>query len=153
MLGKCLWKMHDCSDYIRSNHERIGFEPAITAFKTAIETFAERRDNKHPEKDPTLEPHYKLVSVVHKLVASKRLPVSQHSSAEPVQWQTLISRAGRGRLPAPKRHSSCTKSTASARLRRLGRVYLVGVEGASISRQVAPQDGSPSETPTHPTTS
>ncbi|KAL9048565.1 MAG: hypothetical protein Q9206_005964, partial [Seirophora lacunosa] len=74
MLGKCLWKMHDCSDYIRSNHERIEFEPAITAFKTAIETFAERRDNKHPEKDPTLEPHYKLVSVVHKLVASKRLP-------------------------------------------------------------------------------
>ncbi|KAL9008731.1 MAG: hypothetical protein Q9173_006172, partial [Seirophora scorigena] len=74
MLGKCLWKMHDCSDLIRSNHERIEFQPAITAFRTAIETFAERRDNKHPEKDPTLEPHYKLVSVVHKLVASKRLP-------------------------------------------------------------------------------
>ncbi|KAL9020860.1 MAG: hypothetical protein Q9185_001931 [Variospora sp. 1 TL-2023] len=42
--------------------------------ETAIETFPERRDNKHPEKDPTLEPHYKLVSVVHKLVSSRRLP-------------------------------------------------------------------------------
>ena len=76
MLGKCLWKMHNCSDHVLSNHRRIGFQPAIDAFKTAIDTVPERRDNKHPEKDPMLEPHYKLASVVHKLVSSRRLSVS-----------------------------------------------------------------------------
>lgn len=75
MLGKCLWKMHNCSDNVLSGRGRMPFQPAVDAFKTAIEALPERRDSKHPEKDPTLEPHYKLVSVVHKLVSSQRLTV------------------------------------------------------------------------------
>lgn len=75
MLGKCLWKMHNCSDNVLSGHNRIDFQPPIDAFKTAIEALPERRDAKHSEKDPTLEPRYKLVSVVHKLVSSRRLVV------------------------------------------------------------------------------
>lgn len=76
MLGKCLWKMHNCSDHVLSGYHRTDFRPAVDAFKMSIESLPERRDNKHSEKDPTLEPHYKLASAVHKLVSSRRLPVS-----------------------------------------------------------------------------
>lgn len=61
----------------------MNFQPALDAFRTALETLPERRDSKHPEKGPTFEPHYKLVSVVHKLVSSRRLPVSRYFEREP----------------------------------------------------------------------
>ncbi|KAL8856450.1 MAG: hypothetical protein Q9178_006920 [Gyalolechia marmorata] len=73
MLGKCYWKMYKCRKIDSSGNDHPSFEPAITAFKTAIESLLERRDNKHPEKEPVLEPHYKLVSVVHKLVFAEEL--------------------------------------------------------------------------------
>lgn len=75
MLGKCLWKMHNCSDEIRGRARRVTHTGVLHAFTRSIELLPERRDNRHPEKDPTLEPHYKLVSVVHKLVQSKKLQV------------------------------------------------------------------------------
>ena len=67
--------MHNCSDEVRGSAKRIGFQPAIDAFIRAIEACPEKRDNRHPDKDPILEPHYKLLSVVHKLVRSKRILV------------------------------------------------------------------------------
>ena len=75
MLGKCLWKMHNCDYHIRGNVQRISYQLALDAFRRAIDTLPEKRDGRHPEKDPTLEPHYKLVSVVHKLVQTRRLQV------------------------------------------------------------------------------
>ncbi|KAL8696310.1 MAG: hypothetical protein Q9224_002861, partial [Gallowayella concinna] len=76
MLGKCLWKMYNCThakDMKPSDNHVTSFQPALEAFKMAIESLPERRDNKHSEKDPILEPHYKLASVVHKLVSSESL--------------------------------------------------------------------------------
>ncbi|KAL8712892.1 MAG: hypothetical protein Q9225_006871 [Loekoesia sp. 1 TL-2023] len=61
-------------DQVLSGYHRTDFGPAVDAFKMSIESLPERRDNKHSEKDPTLEPHYKLASIVHKLVSSRRLP-------------------------------------------------------------------------------
>lgn len=75
MLGKCLWKMHNCSDELRGKALRVSYDDALNAFKRAIELLPERRDNKHPGKDPTLEPHYKLISIIHKLVQSRRIQV------------------------------------------------------------------------------
>ena len=79
MLGKCLWKMHSCDDHIRGNVQQISYQSALDAFRRAIETLPEKRDSRHPEKDPTLEPHYKLVSVVHKLVVARRIQVRKIS--------------------------------------------------------------------------
>lgn len=73
MLGKCLWKMHNCSEEVRGRARKISYVEALDAFTRAIELLPERRDSRHPEKQLTLEPHYKLVSVVHKLVQSRRL--------------------------------------------------------------------------------
>ena len=71
MLGKSLWKMY--------NHpgkaSEVGLHGMLDAFTKAIENVPERRDSRHPEKEPILEPHYKLVSVVHKLVQKKHIMV------------------------------------------------------------------------------
>lgn len=77
MLGKSLWKMHDCNESVLSGRSREGYQPAIEAFRMAIKHIPGHRDNRHPEKDPILEPHYKLVSIVHKLVSSARIGVSK----------------------------------------------------------------------------
>lgn len=73
MLGKVLWKMHNCGQNVRRNATPSGYEAAIDAFVKAVRFLPEKRDNRHPDKDPILEPHYKLASVVHKLVHSHRL--------------------------------------------------------------------------------
>ena len=70
LLGKCLWKMHNCDDRVRGNSRYIDHSEVLEAFERAVETAPERRD-----KDPIFEPHYKLLSVVHKLVKKKRLAV------------------------------------------------------------------------------
>lgn len=77
MLGKCLWKMH-CHD--RENGEnpsRVSVTEVIDSFLQAIDTIPSKRDNR---QDPLLEPHYKLVSIVHKLVRRKQLTVNRKRS-------------------------------------------------------------------------
>ena len=77
MLGKVLWKMHNCGDHILNKFKRIGYQLVIDAFVRAVESCPDKRDNRHPDKDPILEPHYKLVSVVHKLRLSGRISVEE----------------------------------------------------------------------------
>ena len=73
MLGKCLWKLH--SSQINPISQGVPQE-ALNAYTTAIQCLPEKRDNRHPDKDPVLEPHYKLVSTVHKLVQRRYISVS-----------------------------------------------------------------------------
>ena len=73
-LGKVLWKMWDYTDR-RPHTKRLHYRLPIDAFLRAIKTCPDKRDSRHPEKDPILEPHYKLVSVVHKLVRRASISV------------------------------------------------------------------------------
>ena len=73
MLGKCLWKIHSRQITSRS---QAGLVETLEAYTTAIQCVPEKRDNRHPDKDPVLEPHYKLVSTVHKLVQKRYISVS-----------------------------------------------------------------------------
>ena len=75
MLGKVLWKMHNCDKTVLGNADRIGYQVVVDAFVRAIESCPDKRDSRHPDKDLILEPHYKLVSVVHKLRLSRRISV------------------------------------------------------------------------------
>lgn len=65
MLGKCLWKMFTAPLEVRGKERAPQSEEVIAPFIRAIETLPNRRDSR---KEPTLEPHYKLVSIVHKMV-------------------------------------------------------------------------------------
>jgi hypothetical protein len=75
MLGKCLWKVH-CYGAVEGNlNAGNHWQDPIDAFEKAMECVPTKRDNRHPDKDPILEPHYKLVAIVHKLVERKEIDV------------------------------------------------------------------------------
>lgn len=65
MLGKCLWKMFTASIDVRGRERPPQKDEVIQALTRAIETLPSRRDNR---KEPILEPHYKLLVTVHKMV-------------------------------------------------------------------------------------
>ncbi|KAF7504557.1 hypothetical protein GJ744_002113 [Endocarpon pusillum] len=76
MLGKCLWKMLTNTE--SESPRRVLVEEVLDAFSDAIENLPGRKDSR---ADPILEPHFKLVSVVHKLVHRKMLTPLQGSEA------------------------------------------------------------------------
>lgn len=65
MLSKCLWKMYSCDDFVRGPSKRVEIDDLIDSLLDAIEALPQRKDNR---SDPIFEPHFKLVSIVHKLV-------------------------------------------------------------------------------------
>jgi hypothetical protein len=64
MLGKCLWKMFN-SPSDEQGRRKVEVDEVIDAFTAAVETSPERKDR---STDYVLEPHFKLVSIIHKLV-------------------------------------------------------------------------------------
>lgn len=72
MLGKCLWKMWTSPvEDLSPKAMRVEFDDALECISQAIEKLPSRDSR----KDPILEPHYKLVSMVHKLVTVEALEV------------------------------------------------------------------------------
>ena len=69
MLGKCLWKMYSADEKIRGDRRAPSMQEVLDCFIHAIETLPKLGRG----KEPILEPHYKLASVVHKLVQRKGL--------------------------------------------------------------------------------
>lgn len=76
LLGKCLWKMLMNPD--SASRRKVMVEEVLDTFSDAIENLPERKDSR---ADHILEPHFKLVSVVHKLVHAKMLTPLQGSEA------------------------------------------------------------------------
>ncbi|KAK8169687.1 hypothetical protein IWX90DRAFT_470860 [Phyllosticta citrichinensis] len=64
MLGKCRWKIQY---RVYHSHLQVATEATLNAFKRAIEELPEKRGS----RDAILEPHYKLLSVLHKMVHAK----------------------------------------------------------------------------------
>lgn len=71
MLGKCLWKMHCADEGTHGTSQPPSWEDVVDAFGWAIEMLPEKKDNRG--REPILEPHYKLVSIVNKLFQSKEI--------------------------------------------------------------------------------
>ena len=67
--------MHDRGQDLGGSIDMVDHNQVIETLVQAIESIPEKRDNRHSDKDPVLEPHYKLVSVIHKLVRSGKLMV------------------------------------------------------------------------------
>ncbi|KAF2457884.1 hypothetical protein BDY21DRAFT_343050 [Lineolata rhizophorae] len=79
MLGKCLWKMYTADEGLRRppNATPPTVQDVLEAFTKAIETLPSQKSG----KDPILEPHYKIVSVVHKMVQRRGLTPQDGSEA------------------------------------------------------------------------
>jgi hypothetical protein len=71
MLGKCLWKILPIQDEDDKDKRRRTVSSMLDSFERAIKTLPARE----ARRDPILEPHYKLVSVVHKLVSRSMVDV------------------------------------------------------------------------------
>ncbi|EAW09850.1 putative transcriptional corepressor of histone genes (Hir3) [Aspergillus clavatus NRRL 1] len=76
MLSKCLWKMFSCDDAVRGNSKRISLDDFLDSLLDAIDTLPQRKDSR---SDPIFEPHYKLVSIIHKLVERGTLTPAEGS--------------------------------------------------------------------------
>jgi hypothetical protein len=69
MFSKCLWKMFNCDARSKKSGRPIEVDDILDSLSDAVDSLPER-------KEPILEPHFKLVSTVHKLVRRRLLPVS-----------------------------------------------------------------------------
>lgn len=75
MIGKCFWKLHQVTSEQTDSDLPQFCRLALDAFTRAVETAPERKDVNR--QDPVLEPIYKLVSMVHKLVGFSEMDVSK----------------------------------------------------------------------------
>ncbi|CAM1507556.1 Fc.00g071970.m01.CDS01 [Cosmosporella sp. VM-42] len=78
MLAKCYWKMYQASDDVldsKDKQSRISRETVLDTLKTSLEVAYNARKSR--SSDPILEPHYKLVSILHKLVMRGDIPSSE----------------------------------------------------------------------------
>ncbi|KAK3318825.1 hypothetical protein B0H66DRAFT_517185 [Apodospora peruviana] len=82
MVAKCLWKMYQkprTDDEIENRIRRPSLDTVLKALEKTVEVAAALPKPRHGQ-DPILEPHYKIVSVVHKLVTRGDLPVQEAAS-------------------------------------------------------------------------
>ncbi|KAF2191030.1 transcriptional corepressor of histone-like protein genes [Zopfia rhizophila CBS 207.26] len=95
MLGKCLWKMYcfnaDAAHTAATQGEALppnkgpSWEEAVDAFVSAIEMLPGKKER----REPVLEPHYKLVSIAHKLFQRREV---DHEKGEEILHHTSYSR-------------------------------------------------------------
>ncbi|KAL3420940.1 Histone transcription regulator 3-like protein [Phlyctema vagabunda] len=82
MLGKCLWKLY-CKAPVdeKDRASRPNMSDFLQSFVRAIETAPKQKDTR---SELTLEPHYKLMSIVHRLVMMRDM--------EPQEGANLLQR-------------------------------------------------------------
>ncbi|PVI07394.1 transcriptional corepressor of histone-like protein genes [Periconia macrospinosa] len=86
MLAKCLWKMY-CANADAPDPPSVSgpsWQSVIQAIVNAIETLPEKKER---GREPILEPHYKLVSITHKLFQRK---VIDHTEGTEILQQTTF---------------------------------------------------------------
>jgi hypothetical protein len=73
-LGKCLWKMY-C--HAPKDADRPSIDAIVNEFCESINLLPRKKDSK---REPILEPHYKLVSVVNKMVIRRFIDTAEGCS-------------------------------------------------------------------------
>ncbi|KAF2723138.1 hypothetical protein K431DRAFT_265218 [Polychaeton citri CBS 116435] len=75
-LGKCLWKMFNC-EKLEHHDSRPDRTQILECFVKAIELAPGKKEHRDSRREPPLEPHYKLVSIVYKMVRTGGLSLEQ----------------------------------------------------------------------------
>lgn len=82
MIGKCLWKMHAAPSRLRPTGDAPTAERVVQALVRSLELLPDKDRKPDGKKEAVLEPHYKLVSVVHKLLTvTKTIDLQQAKEA------------------------------------------------------------------------
>ncbi|KAF2487842.1 hypothetical protein BDY17DRAFT_289784 [Neohortaea acidophila] len=80
-LGKCLWKMHTSSTTLAGSHNvKPAAQQVLASFIRAIELIPDKKDSRE-KREPVLEPHYKLLSTVHKMVMRESIKLEEAMEA------------------------------------------------------------------------
>ena len=72
MYAKCLWKMFSADETVRGGAKPISLDDLLDSLLDAIDALPQKKDSR---AEPIFEPHFKLVSIVHKLVHRGTLTV------------------------------------------------------------------------------
>jgi hypothetical protein len=72
MLSKCRWKMFNSDEATRGNARPVTIDEVLDPLLDAIEALPQRKE-RGSLPDRILEPHFRLASVLHKLVTRKQL--------------------------------------------------------------------------------
>ncbi|KAK6958475.1 hypothetical protein Daesc_001276 [Daldinia eschscholtzii] len=94
MVAKCIWKMYQkppTSLDHRDRRDRPTMQAVINALEKAVEVVSALPKPRHGQ-DPILEPHYKIVSIVHKLVM--RGDMTPQAAADILQRQPYAIQEG-----------------------------------------------------------
>lgn len=92
MYAKCLWKMYQKPVEDLDQKDRRS-QPTVEAVVAALERSVQVvTAQQKPRQDPVLEPHYKILSVIHKLVVRKDL--GQQEAADILQRQPFAPQHG-----------------------------------------------------------
>ncbi|KAK6432096.1 Histone transcription regulator 3 [Oleoguttula sp. CCFEE 5521] len=83
MLVKVMWKMLTASEGDRQLRTAPPPSPqaVLNALNRAIELVPGKRDSRDTKFQPILEPHYKLVSIVHKMLLMNTIDITQAKAA------------------------------------------------------------------------
>ena len=78
MLAKCLWKMHSTpAEKIPPNNTPPGAPAVFRHLLRAIELLPGKNNSRDNKAQPTLEPHYKLLILVHKMYMRGSIDLEQ----------------------------------------------------------------------------
>ena len=98
MLGKCLWKMYSADEETRGQDEPPTLEQVVDCLIRTIEAVPERKDSRK-DKEPILEPHYKLVSIMTKLIQRRAIEVSLRVNIHMLHQLTILVSGGFANCP------------------------------------------------------
>ncbi|KAH8424106.1 putative transcriptional corepressor of histone genes (Hir3) [Aspergillus melleus] len=76
MYAKCLWKMFSADETVRGGAKPISLDDLLDSLLDAIDALPQKKDSR---AEPIFEPHFKLVSIVHKLVHRGTLTAAEGS--------------------------------------------------------------------------
>ncbi|KAF7719747.1 Uncharacterized protein PECH_005692 [Penicillium ucsense] len=87
-IGKCLWKMFTCDETMRTTSKRVELQDVLDAFRDAISALPKRKDSR---ADPIFEPHFKLVSIVQKMVDRRAItPTKASQILQATPWARKV---------------------------------------------------------------
>jgi hypothetical protein len=88
MRSKCLWKMFSCDESVRGGAKAVHLDDLLDCLLDAIDALPQKKDSR---SDPIFEPHFKLVSIVHKLVTRGSLtPADASKTLMATPWARKV---------------------------------------------------------------
>lgn len=136
-LAKCTWKMFSAEAELRETDQGLLPEDVTGEIIKAIELLPTKKDARRTQSEPILEPHYKLVSVVHKMVLKDDLEVLFVIHLLLGKHRLTHLPVARRSVPYTKSNTVCSQGRSCFGAIWLDRLHSESTQEPSDCRQVA----------------